>query len=339
MENNNLMVSSTPHIRSKETISSIMLDVILALVPAAVMGIIYWGLSAAIIIAVSIASCIFFEALSNLIAKKKQTVGDLSAVVTGLLLALNIPALNLDTNLAACIWMPFVGAFVAIVIGKQVFGGLGQNFINPALLGRAVLLASYPTLMSGSAFRPTNFMANVDAATYATPLTAIKAGTLTSVSGCDMLNAIIGNIGGTIGETCAIALILGGIYLIAKKVISWRVPVIYIATVFIFTYILKFIGGDAACRIPYYEIFTGGLMLGAFFMATDYASTPVTPKGKIIMGLGCGIITVLIRVYGGYPEGVSYSILLMNLCTPLIDRFTAPKKFGYVKPVKVKEVK
>jgi electron transport complex protein RnfD len=316
-----------------------MRDVIIALVPAAVMGIIYWGVSAAIIIAVSIASCVFFEAIFNILAKKEQTIGDFSAVVTGLLLAMNIPALDLSSDLATCIWMPIVGAFVAIIIGKQVFGGLGQNFINPALLGRAVLLASYPTKMSGGAFRPTNFMTGIDAATYATPLTDIKAGNITAVSGSDMLNAIIGNIGGTIGETCAIALILGGIYLIARKVISWRVPVTYIATVFIFTYILKLCGGDAAGRIPYYEIFTGGLMLGAFFMATDYASTPVTPKGKIIMGLGCGIITVLIRVYGGYPEGVSYSILLMNLCTPLIDRFTAPKKFGFVKPVKAKEVK
>lgn len=339
MENNNLMVSGTPHIRSNETITSIMRDVIIALCPAAIMGVIFFGLSALIEIIVSILSCIFFEWLYEKITKKPCTIKDLSAVVTGLLLAMNLPALDLSTNFAAAIWMPFVGSFFAIIIAKMLFGGLGQNFINPALAGRAFLLASYPTLMSGGAFRPTNFM-NVDATTYATPLSAIKEGTLTSVTSNDLVNALIGNMGGTIGETCAIALILGGIYLIAKKVISWKTPVVYIATVFVFTYIFKLIGGDAgAVRMPVYELFTGGLMLGAFFMATDYSSTPVTPKGKIIMGLGCGFITVLIRVYGGYPEGVSYSILLMNLVTPLIDKYTTPKKFGYVKPVKVKEVK
>ena len=326
MGNNNLMVSGTPHIRSNETITSIMRDVVIALCPAAIMGIIFFGISAAIEIAMCIASCIVFEYLYNKIAKKPNTIHDLSAVVTGLLLAMNLPALNMSAHPIAVFAMPIIGSLFSIVIAKMLFGGLGQNFINPALAGRAFLVASYPTLMTGSAFGPTNFMKGVDAATYATPLAQIKEAGALNTSFIDLL---VGNCGGTIGETCAIALILGGIYLIVKKVISWRTPVVYIATVLVLTYIFKLSGIEAAsARQPIQELFAG-----------DYASTPVTPKGKIIMGLGCGIITVLIRVFGGYPEGVSYSILLMNLAAPLIDRYTAPKKFGYVKPVKVKEVK
>lgn len=334
MENNNLMVSSTPHIRSKETVSSVMRDVIIALAPAAIAGIVFFGISAAIIIAMSIVACVAFETLYNKIAKKPNTTHDLSAVVTGLLLAMNIPGLSFSDHPVACFALPIIGSFFAIVIAKQLFGGIGQNFINPALAGRAFLLASYPTLMSGSAFTTTNFM--VEAETYATPLAQIKEGAEPTAS---LFDALIGNMGGTIGETCAILLILGGIYLIVKKVVSWRIPVVYIATVFILTYVLNELGlTKDVTRYPLEELFYGGLMLGAFFMATDYSSSPVTPTGQLIMGFGCGFITTLIRVYGGYPEGVSYSILLMNLCVPLIDRFTTPKKFGYVKPVKVKEV-
>lgn len=335
MENNNLMVSSTPHIRSKETISSVMRDVIIALVPAAIAGVIIFGITALIEIIMCILACVVFESLYNKIAKKENTIKDLSAVVTGLLLAMNLPAYSFSEHPIAIFVIPIVGSLFSIVIAKQLFGGLGQNFINPALAGRAFLVASYPTLTTGSIFHPTQFMSGVDAATYATPLSSIKEGADFTPS---LLDAFVGNIGGTIGETCAILLIIGGIYLIVKKVISWRIPVVYIATVFIFTYLLKAVGVEAAAsRMPFYELFTGGLMLGAFFMATDYASSPVTPTGQLIMGFGCGFITTLIRVFGGYPEGVSYSILLMNLCVPLIDRFTAPKKFGYVKPVKVKE--
>ncbi|MDO4301730.1 MAG: RnfABCDGE type electron transport complex subunit D [Clostridia bacterium] len=332
--NNNLMVSSSPHIRSKETVSSVMRDVVIALVPATVMGIIFFGLSAAIMIAVSIIAAMAWETIYNKIAKKPNTVKDFSAVITGLLLALNMPALPLSEHPIAVFVMPVIGTGFAIVIAKQLFGGLGQNFINPALAGRAFLVASYPTLMTGSAFRVTNFM--VEAETYATPLANMKE---SGTYGADLISGLIGNTGGTIGETCAIALIIGGIYLIYKKVISWRIPVIYIGTVLVFTYILKLCGIEGALNRDFTEIFYGGLMLGAFFMATDYASSPVTPTGQLIMGFGCGFITVLIRVFGGYPEGVSYSILLMNLCVPLIDRWTSPKKFGYVKPVKVKEVK
>ncbi len=332
---NNLMVSSSPHIRSKETVSSVMRDVVIALVPATVMGIIFFGLSAAVMIAVSIIAALAWETFYNKIAKKPNTVKDFSAVITGLLLALNMPALSFGEHPIAIFALPVIGTGVAIIIAKQIFGGLGQNFINPALAGRAFLVASYPTLMTGSAFRPTNFL-GVEAATYATPLAAMKEG---GAYGADLISGLIGNTGGTIGETCAIALILGGIYLIYKKVISWRIPVLYIGTVLVFTYIFKLCGIEGAVNRDFTEIFYGGLMLGAFFMATDYASSPVTPTGQLIMGFGCGFITVLIRVFGGYPEGVSYSILLMNLCVPLIDRWTTPKKFGYVKPVKVKEVK
>ena len=333
--NSNLMVSSSPHIRSKETVSSVMRDVIIALVPAGIMGIVFFGVSAAIIIAVSIIAAMVWETLYNKIAKKSNTVKDYSAIITGLLLAFNMPALSLSEHPISIFVLPIIGTGVAIVVAKQLFGGLGQNFINPALAGRAFLVASYPTLMTGSAFTPTQFL-GIDAASYATPLASMKEG---GAYGADLIQGLIGNTGGTIGETCAIALILGGIYLIARKVISWRIPVLYIATVLVFTYILKFCGVEGAANRDFTELFYGGLMLGAFFMATDYASSPVTPTGQLIMGFGCGFITVLIRVFGGYPEGVSYSILLMNLCVPLIDRWTSPKKFGYVKPVKVKEVK
>lgn len=333
--NSNLMVSSSPHIRSKETVSSVMRDVIIALVPAGIMGIVFFGVSAAIIIAVSIIAAMVWETLYNKIANKSNTVKDYSAIITGLLLAFNMPALSLSEHPISIFVLPIIGTGVAIVVAKQLFGGLGQNFINPALAGRAFLVASYPTLMTGSAFKPTQFLV-IDAASYATPLASMKEG---GAYGADLIQGLIGNTGGTIGETCAIALILGGIYLIARKVISWRIPVLYIATVLVFTYILKFCGVEGAANRDFTELFYGGLMLGAFFMATDYASSPVTPTGQLIMGFGCGFITVLIRVFGGYPEGVSYSILLMNLCVPLIDRWTSPKKFGYVKPVKVKEVK
>ena len=333
--NSNLMVSSSPHIRSKETVSIVMRDVIIALVPAGIMGIVFFGVSAAIIIAVSIIAAMVWETLYNKIAKKSNTVKDYSAIITGLLLAFNMPALSLSEHPISIFVLPIIGTGVAIVVAKQLFGGLGQNFINPALAGRAFLVASYPTLMTGSAFKPTQFL-GIDAASYATPLASMKEG---GAYGADLIQGLIGNTGGTIGETCAIALILGGIYLIARKVISWRIPVLYIATVLVFTYILKFCGVEGAANRDFTELFYGGLMLGAFFMATDYASSPVTPTGQLIMGFGCGFITVLIRVFGGYPEGVSYSILLMNLCVPLIDRWTSPKKFGYVKPVKVKEVK
>ncbi len=308
------IVSGTPHVRSKDSIQGIMRDVLIGLTPAALMGIYVFGINALVIMVISIASAIFFEYLYQKLMKKPITITDLSAAVTGLLLAMNMPA-------SAPYWMPIVGSAFAIIIAKQLFGGLGQNFINPALAARAFLLASYPTAMTTW---PAPAGQAVDAVSVATPLALLKAGEITSATNGDMVNALVGTVGGCIGETSAIALIIGGVYLIVRHVISWRIPVVYIATVFILTALI----GRNGVRIPQYEILVGGLMLGAFFMATDYASSPVTPLGQIIMALGCGLLTTLIRIFGGYPEGVSYSILIMNLCVPLIDRFTEPKIFG-----------
>lgn len=312
-----IIVSGTPHVRSKESIQSIMRDVVIALIPASVMGIYYFGIKALMLIVVSIVSAVFFEWGYEKILKKPITVNDFSAVLTGLLLALNLPA-------SASWWVPIVGCFVAIVIAKQFYGGLGQNFINPALIGRAFLVAAYPTQTTGGAFATGRMV--VDAATYATPLAELKAGTAV-INGDAIKNALIGNVGGCIGETCAIALIIGGIYLLVKHIISWKIPVVYIAVVFILTAIMR--GNGVLGGV--YEIFCGGLMLGAFFMATDYVTSPISALGQIIFAIGCGILTSLIRVYGGYPEGVSYSILIMNLSVPLLDRATRPRIFGEVK--------
>ena len=316
----NFVVSGTPHVRSKESIQSIMRDVIIALVPATAAGIYYFGINALILIIAAIASSVIFEALCQKIMKKPVTVSDLSAVVTGLLLAMNLPA-------AAPVWVAIVGSAFAIIFGKQLFGGLGQNFINPALAGRAFLLASYPTEMT--TWSVPNGLEVADAATYATPLAQLKAGNLEASLG----ELILGQCGGTIGETCAIALIIGGVYLLYKHVISWKIPVIYIATVAILFAVI----GRQGVRMPLQEIMAGGVMLGGIFMATDYASSPVTPKGQIIFAVGAGLITYLIRTFGGYPEGVSYSILIMNCCVPLIERFTEPTIFGALP--KTKEAK
>ena len=316
----NFVVSGTPHVRSKESIQSIMRDVIIALVPATAAGIYYFGISALILIIAAIASSVIFEALCQKIMKKPVTVSDLSAVVTGLLLAMNLPA-------AAPVWVAIVGSAFAIIFGKQLFGGRGQNCINPALAGRAFLLASYPTEMT--TWSVPNGLEVADAATYATPLAQLKAGHLDASLG----ELMLGQCGGTIGETCAIALIIGGVYLLYKHVISWKIPVIYIATVAILFGVI----GRHGMRMPLQEIMAGGVMLGGIFMATDYASSPVTPKGQIIFAVGAGLITYLIRTFGGYPEGVSYSILIMNCCVPLIERFTEPTIFGALP--KTKEAK
>lgn len=316
----NFVVSGTPHVRSKESIQSIMRDVIIALVPATAAGIYYFGINALILIIAAIASAVVFEAICQKVMKKPVTVSDLSAVVTGLLLAMNLPA-------AAPVWVAIVGSAFAIIFGKQLFGGLGQNFINPALAGRAFLLASYPTEMT--TWSVPNGLEVADAATYATPLAQLKAGYLDASLG----ELLLGQCGGTIGETCAIALIIGGVYLLYKHVISWKIPVVYIATVAILFGVL----GRHGMRMPLQEIMAGGVMLGGIFMATDYASSPVTPKGQIIFAVGAGLITYLIRTFGGYPEGVSYSILIMNCCVPLIERFTEPTIFGALP--KTKEAK
>ncbi|WP_352418818.1 RnfABCDGE type electron transport complex subunit D [Proteiniborus sp.] len=308
---NKLIASSSPHIRSDETISRIMLDVIIALLPATLASIYFFRFNALKLIVLSIASAVITEAIFQKARKQPVTINDLSAVVTGLLLAFNIPA-------SAPWWIPVIGSAFAIAIVKQFFGGLGHNFMNPALAGRAMLLASWPTIMTGWV------TPGADAVSTATPLAILKGqaeGVLPSFT--DML---FGNIGGSLGETSAILLIIGGIYLLYRGVINWRIPFTYIGTVAIM--MLVFGGG---IENVIYHLLAGGLMLGAFFMATDYASSPVTKKGQIIFGIGAGLLTAIIRLKGGYPEGVSYSILLMNVAAPLIDKYTSPKVFGEVK--------
>lgn len=309
------MVSGTPHIRSCDNISDIMLDVIIALSPAMVMAAYYFRFQAIYLMLISVCSSVVFEMIYQKSTKKPITINDFSAVVTGLLLSFNLPA-------SAPLWLPVVGSFFAIVIVKQLFGGLGQNFMNPALASRAFLLASYPAALTNWSISP---VAAADGVSSATPLTMIKDGVSFSPEMSDIINALIGYKGGCIGETCAIALIIGGLYLIARQVISWKIPLFYIGTVAI----LSFAFGRQGA--PLYDILTGGLLLGAFFMATDYSSSPVTPNGRIIFAVGCGVLTIVIRTFSkSYPEGVSYSILIMNLAVPLIERFTQPKVFGEV---------
>lgn len=310
MSDTMFVVSSSPHIRSNDTIQSIMRDVLIALLPAALAGIYFFKIQAFLVILVSVLSAMGAEALWQKLTHQKITISDCSAAVTGLLLAFNLPP-------SVPLWLPVIGSAFAIIIVKQFFGGMGQNFMNPALAARAFLLASWPVQMTKW---------TVDGVASATALGVLKEGSGTLPG---LWNLIIGNVGGCIGETSAIALIIGGAYLIYRKVISINTPLSYIGTVFILTWILGRNG--LMTGNPVYEIFAGGLMLGAIFMATDYSSSPLTPRGQIIMGIGCGILTTVIRVYGGYPEGVSYSILLMNLAVPLIDRFTVPKAFGEVK--------
>ena len=312
-----LIASSSPHIRSEETVQRIMLDVVIALMPAMIGSIYYFGFNAFKLILVSVISAVASEAICQKAMKRPVTVSDLSAVVTGILLAFNIPA-------SAPWWLAVVGSAFAIIVVKQLFGGLGSNFMNPALAARAMLLTSWPALM-------TNFIAPgksaVDAATVATPLAIMKSGANVAGSQMPLLkDMFFGNISGCLGETSAFLLILGGIYLLVRGVINWRIPVFYIGT----TALMLLVFGVGAEQLPY-QLFAGGLMLGAFFMATDYSSSPVASVGQIIFGIGAGFLTALIRTKGGYPEGVSYSILLMNIATPLIERFTRPKVFGEVK--------
>lgn len=323
---NKLIASSSPHIRSDETISRIMLDVIIALLPATLASIYFFRFNAFKLIVLSIASAVITEVIFQKAMKKPVSVNDLSAVVTGLLLAFNIPA-------SAPWWIPVIGSAFAIGIVKQFFGGLGHNFMNPALVARAMLLASWPTIM-------TNWVTpGVDAVSTATPLAILKhqafsaaTSTVTSSTGQavqtlpSLFDMFIGNIGGSLGETSALLLIIGGIYLLYRGVINWRIPFTYIGTVAVM--MLAFGGGF---ENTIYHLLAGGLILGAFFMATDYATSPVTKKGQIIFGIGAGLLTSIIRLKGGYPEGVSYSILLMNVAAPLIDKYTSPKVFGEVK--------
>lgn len=310
----NLLAGSSPHIKNNETTSKLMLDVIIALIPAAIAGMYFFGIQAALVIAVTVLSCMLSEYIWTKVIKKPSTISDLSAVVTGLLLAMNLsPAIPL--------WIATIGGAFAIIIVKQLFGGLGQNFINPALAARAFLMASWPVQMTTWK----NPISALDAVSSATPLGLIK-GTEAVGNLPGLLDLFVGNVGGCIGETSAAALLLGAVYLFVRRVITPEIPFAFIGTVGLMTWIF---GGDKLFQGDFiYHIFAGGLMLGAFFMATDYTTSPVTFKGRLIMGVGCGLLTSVIRLYGGYPEGVSYSILLMNLVVPLLDRYFIPKSFG-----------
>ncbi|HYE09033.1 MAG TPA: RnfABCDGE type electron transport complex subunit D [Patescibacteria group bacterium] len=314
MENSRFLVSSSPHIRSGESTKKIMMDVAIALLPALFSGIWFFGLRALWLTLVAVGFAVASEIAMQKIMKRPVTVSDFSAVVTGMLIAFNVPA-------TLPLWMVAIGAIFAIVIVKQCFGGVGHNFINPALAARAMLLASWPVDMT-SWVTP-----GADAVSTATPLGLIKGAEAANQVLPGVWDLFVGNIGGCIGETSALALLIGGLYLVYRKVISYRIPVVYIATVGILAFIFS---GFNLSYVPYH-IFAGGLLLGAIFMATDYSSSPMTAKGQVIFAIGCGLLTSIIRFYGGYPEGVSYSILLMNITTPLIDRFTSPRKFGEVK--------
>ena len=305
-----LSLSSGPHIRAKSDTRLTMLDVLIALLPTTAAGIYFFGTRAALLLAVSVASCVLFEALWCALGHRKSTAGDLSAAVTGLLLGLNLPS-------SAPWWLPVIGAAFAILVIKQLFGGLGATFLNPALAAHAALLSSWPAHLTTFLLpqRPlvVNTAAVADAATAATPLTAKSS---------SYLDLFLGNIPGCIGEVCKAALILGLLYLLVRKVIGWQIPVVMVATVALLSWAL---GED-----PLQAVLSGGLLLGAIFMATDYSTSPLTVKGQIIYAIGCGFITFMIRIFGNYPEGVSFSILLMNIIAPHITNLTLNKPLGGV---------
>ncbi len=305
-----LIIEPSPHIKSPVTTQKIMLCVIIALLPALAASIWIFGLRALVMTVVCCASCVIFEWAVRKIMKRSSTIGDLSAVVTGMLLAFNLPV-------TLPFYMAVIGCFVAIVVVKQFFGGLGQNFANPAITARIVLMLSFTSYMTSWA--EPFYYRQPELVTTSTPLAGESAASLSDL--------FFGTVGGCIGETCALALLIGGIFLVVIKVISPVTPLCFIGTVFVLSLIST--GGSIEGAVA--AILSGGLMLGAIFMATDYATTPITTKGKIIFGIGCGLVTMLIRCFGTMPEGVSYSILIMNILTPLIDRFTVPKPFGAAK--------
>lgn len=322
---NKLIVSSSPHVRTNKDTSYIMKQVVIALLPATLAALFFFRLSALNVIFFCVTGSVGAEFLCQKISKQESTIGDFSAVVTGLLLAFNVPA-------PLPWWMCLLGAAFAIIVVKMVFGGIGNNFVNPALAARAFLLASFPVAMTLWTRTGVNWVSsgNIDAYTTATPLSFLKAGSngVSSLadSGISISNMLIGNIGGCIGETSAVLIILGGLYLMYKGIINYVIPTFYICTVAI----LMFILGGFNFTFVIYELLAGGLMLGAFFMLTDYTTSPMTKKGQIIYAVLAGLITTVIRLYGGYPEGVSYSILLVNIMTPLIDKYTKTKVFGEV---------
>lgn len=314
-------VSASPHVRSASTSRGIMLDVIIALVPALIASGVLFGLRAIAVVAVTVAACVLSEYVTRKIMKRSNTLGDLSAVVTGILLAFNLPA-------SIPFWMAALGGAVAIVVVKQFFGGIGQNFVNPAITGRIVLLLSFSSAMSLWT-QPLGSFVNLsspDALTGATPLAAMAADSQLP----SLLDMFLGVRGGCLGETCSLALLLGGIYLVIRRVISPAIPLSFIGTVAV----IMLIAGKGDLTYAAYQLMSGGLLLGAVFMATDYATSPINFKGKLVFGVGCGLFTCLIRLFGGLPEGVSFAIILMNILVPHIEKLTTPKPFGTPKKEK-----
>lgn len=302
-------VSSSPHLKTKQSVSGIMLDVCIALIPASIVGVIVFGVETIFTIAVSILSAVISEYIVNRIRKTKTTINDFSAVVTGILLALNLPP-NIP------LWIPIVGSAVSVILVKQLFGGIGQNFMNPAMAGRAFLVVSYPKLMT-TFIEP--FSVTVSSAT---PLAVIQSGNYENLR--PIMDTFLGTVPGVIGETSALALLVGGLYLIFRKIITWHIPTIYISSIFLLTMIFN--GFDLWYST--YSIISGGVLLGGFFMLTDYSSSPASIKGKYIFALGAGIITFVIRQFGAYTEGVMFSVLLMNITMPIIESYFPPKIFG-----------
>lgn len=310
---NNLIVSYAPHVRSAKSTKQLMADVVIALIPALIAAIIFFGLPALVHTMVCVASCLFFEWIWEKIFKMPSTIGDFSAVITGMLIAFNMPV-------SAPYWLGIAGSAFAIIVVKMFFGGLGNNFVNPALAGRVFMLICWPVLMTSWTNPAFNLSLTTDAVSTATPLGVLAEGGEVSFS---YLQMFLGNIGGCMGEVSTLAILIGFVYLLVRKVITWRIPVIYVAVVYVFSSLM---GQDGV-----YHILSGGLMLGAVFMATDYVTSPMSATGHIIYAIGLGILTVVIRLFGSLPEGVSYSILLMNIVTPLIDTYTKNRIYGKVK--------
>ncbi len=308
---NQFIMSSSPHLRHKDTTSRIMLDVTIALLPAAAAGIWFFGIRALLVVAVTVTACVLSEYAARRIMKREQTIKDYSAVVTGVLLALNLPP-------TIPLWIAAAGSIIAIVIIKQLFGGIGQNFMNPALGTRVILTISWPVQMTDWV-NP-----GVDSVSSATPLAYLSGEAVGQAP--SYMDMFIGNIGGCIGETSALALLVGAAYLLFRRVITLHIPLSFVGALALFAWIF---GGDKPFTGDFvFHILAGGLVLGAFFMATDYSSSPITPKGRIIMGIGCGFLSAVIRIYTNYPGGVSFAIILMNIAVPLIDRYTIPRSFG-----------
>ena len=318
-----LTVSSSPHIRHEDNTRQIMVDVIIALMPALAIAIYVFGPRALTLTAVSAAGCLFFEWLYQRLMKKPVTVGDCSSLVTGILLAYCLPV-------SSPMWMVLIGDAFAIIVVKQLYGGIGKNFMNPALSARAFLM-SFPVIMTTWPAIRTKLplFATPDVVSSATPLASLKQGLMPNASLTDLA---LGMVGGSMGEISALALLAGGLYLISRKVITFHTPVAYLGTVALLCFL--FPHGNGRVEFMLAELCSGGLMLGAIFMATDYSTSPVTKKGQVVFGIGCGLLTVFIRFFGNMPEGVSYSILVMNATVFLIEKVTRPRKYGFVAPPK-----